>query len=51
MDTQVVPEVRTISAVQVDVVQALGGSPTNRPLQPAHGRPVTLEGVTSSKQA
>ena len=44
----VMRETRTISPAQVDVLQALGGGPTNRPLQPANGRPITLEGVTSS---
>lgn len=29
------------------MLQALAGGPTNRPLQPANGRPITLEGVAS----
>ena len=47
----VMREIRTISVEQVDGLQALGGGPTNRPLQPANGRMITLEGVTSSTQA
>ena len=42
----VMREARTISAGQVAALQALGGGPTNRPLQPANGRLITLEGAT-----
>ena len=46
----VMREVWTISAEQVGALLALGGGPTNRPLQPANDRLITLEGVPSSAQ-
>ena len=47
----VMREVRTISAEQVEELRTLGGGPTNRPLQPANDRLITLEGVPSSARA
>ena len=41
----VVREVRTVSQAQVDRVLAIGGGPTNRPVQPLHGRVITLDGA------
>ncbi len=38
----VVREVRTVSQEQVDALLANGGGATNRPVQPVHGRVITL---------
>lgn len=47
----VMRETRTISAAQINVLQTHAGGPTNRPLQPTNGRPITLEGATSTAPA
>lgn len=41
----VMREVRTVSQEQVDRLAAIGGGPTNRPIQPLYGRAITLEGA------
>jgi len=41
----VIREVGTVSAAQVDTLRAIGGGPTNRPVQPSHGRAITLVGA------
>ncbi|MYD65989.1 MAG: carbonic anhydrase family protein [Chloroflexi bacterium] len=35
----------TVSAAQVEALRAIGGGPTNRPVQPLYGRVITLEGA------
>ena len=39
----VLRETRTASREQVDRLRAIGGGPTNRPVQPLGGRVITLE--------
>lgn len=41
----VMREVGTVSAAQVEALRAIGGGPTNRPVQPLYGRAITLEGT------
>ncbi|MCY4616135.1 MAG: carbonic anhydrase family protein [Chloroflexi bacterium] len=38
----VLRETRTVSQAQVDALVEIGGGPTNRPVQPLHGRAITL---------
>jgi len=38
----VLRETRTVSQAQVDALLEIGGGPTNRPVQPLHGRAITL---------
>ena len=42
----VVREVRTVSQEQVDRLVAIGGGPTNRPVQPIDGRVITLDSAS-----
>lgn len=41
----VVRATRTVSEGQVEALRAIGGGPTNRPVQPLYGRVITLEGA------
>lgn len=41
----VMREVGTVSPAQADALRAIGGGPTNRPVQPLYGRAIMLEGA------